>query len=82
MTAEKMLMNARWLCQHPNRLRKYGAVLTGNGKPRHLLEGARKAEYKRYHQADDTKHDGASAMVCQGVHHDGEGEHVAAHDED
>ena len=52
--------------------------LTGQGQPRDVLHGSGEGAGERKDQAHHAEDDGAGAVVGQGVHHDGEGDQVAA----
>lgn len=47
-----------------------------------LLQRPRKREHETNNHPNNTKHNRASSVRCDRVHHDGERENVAAHDED
>lgn len=55
---------------------------TGRGNVGQVLDGARQRENQTDDERDDTEHDGAGTVIGDGVHHDGEGDDVATHDED
>lgn len=59
-----------------------GCIRTRYRHPGHLLQRARQREQKRQNQAHDAKDDRAGPVVRQGVHHDNEGQDMAAHDKD
>lgn len=56
--------------------------LTSKGNPGHALHGTGNGEDHGNDHANHTEDDGAGAMVGDGVHHDPEGQEMAAHDED
>ena len=47
-----------------------------------FMQRPRQAADQAHHQPHDPKHDRARRVLGDGVHHDGEGEDMAAHDED
>lgn len=54
----------------------------GNGNVGHVLDGPRQGENHADEHTHDTKDDRAGTVVGDGVHHGGEGDDMASHDED
>lgn len=57
------------------------AELTSKRKPGNIEHRSRKGADDRYDHPDDHERNRACSMVGESVHHNREGEHVAAHDE-
>lgn len=70
-----------FLGQHPRRQIKRWWKLTSNGNVGHVLDGAGQGQQHANDHADDTKDNGTSAMVGDGVEHGSKSDDMATHDE-
>lgn len=79
ITAEKILRKANSLaspCTNGE------SKPTGSGDVGQVLDGSGQRENQTDDERDDTEHDGAGAVVGNGVHHDSKSDDMATHDED
>lgn len=83
-TAARILANAghNQLVHTLRRKEKEVGECTRNRHPRNLPQRARQAAYKRDNQPNNPKHNTASAMLGEGIHHDRECQNMAPHNKD